>query len=120
MPYKDKEKQKEKNRVYQKAHYQKKKQYYKDKASERQNKIKKEFIEIKSSLKCISCGEDNIACLDFHHLDSSQKEIEVSKAVALGWSIERIKLEINKCIVLCSNCHRKHHAGYSIGNWTVS
>ena len=69
-----------------------------------------EFLnDIKNNSKCCRCGEDHPACLDFHHKDSSKKIIEVSKAVRNGWSLDKIKREIKKCIILCANCHRKLH-----------
>ena len=94
---------------YQKAHYQKKKQYYKDRAEERRQKVRKEFEELKSTLACEKCGENHVACLDFHHKDPTEKDTEVSVAVHRSWGRERIEKEISKCIVLCSNCHRKLH-----------
>ncbi len=109
MPYKDKEVQKTKNREYQKKHYSLNKKYYKDKANEREARIKEDFKKIKSLLKCERCPESHFACLDFHHKNPEEKEISISKAVAMSWSIKRIEKEVNKCIVLCSNCHRKEH-----------
>lgn len=109
MPYKDKEIQKAKNREYQKKHYLSKTQYYKDKAAERRKALKKQFDELKLDLRCESCGESHIACLDFHHLNPEEKDMNVSRAVADGWGLERIKKEIEKCKVLCANCHRKLH-----------
>jgi hypothetical protein len=51
-------------------------------------------------------------CLDFHHADPAEKDIDPAQAVSLkGWSIDRIRAEIAKCAVLCANCHRKAHAG---------
>jgi len=47
--------------------------------------------------------------LDFHHLDPADKVIEVSKMES--WSYARIVKEINKCAVLCKNCHVLVHAG---------
>lgn len=61
------------------------------------------------NLSCIRCGEDHPAVIDFHHRNQSEKEIEVSIAVYRGWSLKRLKEEIAKCDILCSNCHRKHH-----------
>ena len=62
----------------------------------------------KSMCGCKFCGEKTIVCLDFHHLDPSIKEDNLSKMDAV--SIGKIKEEIRKCIVVCSNCHRKLHA----------
>lgn len=63
--------------------------------------------EYKQDLGCQYCGEDCPACLDFHHTDKKNKIANVSTLS----SLRTIKLEIAKCIVACSNCHRKIHAG---------
>jgi hypothetical protein len=66
--------------------------------------------EYKKNLSCSRCVENHPACLDFHHMDGEQKEANISQAIRVkGWSKERILQEIAKCIVLCSNCHRKEH-----------
>ena len=66
--------------------------------------------ELKEQLKCIKCEENHISCLDFHHLDSSQKEFGIAESInRLYYSKEKIINEIKKCIVLCSNCHKKFH-----------
>ena len=109
MPYKDKEKQKEKNREYQKKYYEQNKQYYIDKSAERKRKIREDFNEYKSTLKCSKCGEDHIACLDFHHIDPSEKDFSIYQIKRYVWGKEKIEKELQKCIVLCSNCHRKLH-----------
>ena len=57
---------------------------------------------------CSRCPEKDVACLEFHHRDPTQKDINVS-AFVRRWSIERLSVEIAKCDVLCANCHRKHH-----------
>ena len=62
---------------------------------------------IKTSKGCSYCGETDFACLDFHHM--GEKESEIARAIHNGWSKERLLKEINKCIVICSNCHRKLH-----------
>jgi len=53
------------------------------------------------------CGEGDIRCLEFDHLDPSDKSANINRLVADGLSIERIKEEIEKCRVLCANCHAK-------------
>lgn len=67
------------------------------------------FRELKSRLTCIRCGENHPATLDFHHRDPSSKVAAVSEGVRDGWKRERILAEIEKCDVLCANCHRKEH-----------
>ncbi len=58
---------------------------------------------------CVICGENEPICIDFHHLDPSQKDFEVSSRY--GRSLDSILSELQKCVCLCSNCHRKVHAG---------
>lgn len=72
------------------------------KRRERLNEIKRQFV-------CLVCKESAVECLDFHHLDGTTREASVSNLVYS--SLESILEEIDKCVVLCSNCHRKHHAG---------
>ena len=62
----------------------------------------------KAERGCLQCGESNPACLEFHHRDPAAKEIDVSLTV-VKWRKERILGEIEKCNILCSNCHRKLH-----------
>ena len=58
---------------------------------------------------CSLCDEKESVALDLHHLDSSSKDMNPSSAV--HYSLQRLREEIRKCIVLCANCHRKVHAG---------
>lgn len=81
----------------------------KQNAKERAAKLRKQYDEYKSTLKCKLCEEDHPATLDFHHRDSSAKEKEVADARVHCWSWKRILKEIAKCDVLCANCHRKLH-----------
>lgn len=75
----------------------------------RNNKIKKIEKLRNLKVKCSRCTETHISCLDFHHTDPNIKFGNVSELPAKGWSWERIQAEINKCVILCSNCHRKLH-----------
>jgi hypothetical protein len=54
---------------------------------------------------CVSCGESNPIALEFHH--RSGKDKAVTEMVASGYPVDRIQAEIDKCDVLCANCHRK-------------
>lgn len=65
----------------------------------------------KLSNPCIRCGEGDPAALDFHHHTNESKEFVVSHARRLRSSLKRVQAEMNKCVVLCANCHRKLHAG---------
>lgn len=60
--------------------------------------------------KCIICGFDKYSCsLDFHHLNPAEKD--VAFRTMRFWSLDRIEKEIEKCVLLCKNCHAAHHAG---------
>lgn len=72
-------------------------------------KIMIEYVNSIRQLGCQICNENDPCCIDFHHLDPKQKDFAVSQIG--GRSIEVAKKEIEKCIRVCSNCHRKIHAG---------
>lgn len=67
------------------------------------------FAEILSKLSCTRCDENHPAVLDFHHRDPSEKEGQIGEMLGNLKSKESILKEIDKCDVLCANCHRKHH-----------
>jgi hypothetical protein len=75
----------------------------------RRAEIRQWFEALRATKSCECCGERTPECLQFHHRDRATKLIEVSKAVARAWRKERIRAEIAKCVVLCANCHLKHH-----------
>jgi len=68
------------------------------------------YGELKSTLVCKRCGESHPACLQFHHSDPTKKEISIADAVRRGFGVSRLLAELDKCEVLCANCHAKHHA----------
>jgi hypothetical protein len=55
---------------------------------------------------CVDCGETDPRVLEFDHIHG-RKRMEVSKLIRNGHSIEVIQAEIDKCVVRCSNCHKK-------------
>lgn len=80
-------------------------------ASERRHsKCIKLVNKIKKQYGCSFCGEQEPCCLDFHHKNPKEKHDNVSLYVSRK-NLIKIISEINKCIVVCSNCHRKIHAG---------
>ncbi len=59
--------------------------------------------------KCSRCGYDRcVDALHFHHLDSAKKDPNFRSM--RSWSKERIKKEVENCIVLCANCHAEEHS----------
>ena len=74
----------------------------------KRSKFKLKALEYKGE-KCEICGYDkNISALEFHHLDPEKKEFAVS-IEGYKYSWEKNKQELDKCILVCSNCHRELH-----------
>ena len=71
-------------------------------------KRKQELVYIMGG-KCSLCGYDRcIAALEFHHIDKSQKERQLSSGSCHSWE-EDVK-EVKKCSLVCSNCHKEIEA----------
>lgn len=77
----------------------------------RRRRLKLEFDDyVKTlNLECRDCGEKHPSTLDFHHLDPSTKKNNIAILKWAGTSKKTLLDEVGKCIVLCSNCHRKLH-----------
>lgn len=85
-------------------------EYIKQAVDKRRKKIKSWAIEYKGG-KCSLCGYKRYqGALEFHHLDSFKKDFGLSMA-GLTRSWERTKKELDKCLLVCSNCHKEVHAG---------
>jgi hypothetical protein len=101
---------KERMQAHQRAYYLRNTALVKARAGERTRQLRQWFKDYKATLSCIRCGENHPACLEFHHPDPAKKELEPSRLVQQkGWSRGRILVELQKCHVLCANCHRKTH-----------
>lgn len=79
------------------------------------NQLRKELLRINGTEECSTCGYCG-PCLDFHHIDSSNKSFEISDVMIKNCYIkpghidyERLILEIAKCKILCANCHKSEH-----------
>ncbi len=60
--------------------------------------------------KCKICGYNRCKeALHFHHKDPSKKHFGISSKSS--WGFEKIKPELDKCILVCGNCHSEIHAG---------
>ena len=70
--------------------------------------MKLKAIEYKGG-KCERCGYDkNKDVLEFHHKNPQKKEFSISSNFNRSW--ESLKKELDKCIILCANCHRELHS----------
>ncbi len=83
-------------------------EYLKKAVSLRRKKLKEMAIEYKGG-KCAICGYDKYAgSLSLHHLDPKLKDFGLSvRGLTRSWS--KIQVELDKCILLCLNCHMEIH-----------
>jgi PHP family Zn ribbon phosphoesterase len=74
----------------------------------RRDKLKLLAVEYKGSC-CSICGYNKcVAALEFHHTDPSEKDFGISaKGLTRSW--DKLKEELDKCILVCANCHREIH-----------
>ncbi len=73
---------------------------------ERQQKLKKQAVEYMGG-NCADCGYNRcIAAMEFHHLDPTNKDLSAFGKLV---SFEKLKPELDKCILLCCRCHRERH-----------
>lgn len=71
----------------------------------RKKQERRDIIKEAKSIGCWYCRENDVCCMEFHHLFG--KDGEVSRFL----NPQKIRQEISKYIVVCSNCHKKIHAG---------
>lgn len=75
----------------------------------RSMKRKLEFIEYKGGC-CEMCGyKKNVSALDFHHIDPTTKSFNIDARILANSNYEMVKNEVDKCMLLCANCHREVH-----------
>ena len=94
-------------RTYAKAHYRRNVGYYVAKAKRAkpiaQEKLRRIRREVE--LRCNDCGFAHPSTMEFHHLDPTQKKGVISRIQ----SADKLRIEMEKCVVLCCNCHRIRH-----------
>ena len=86
------------------------KKYLNFRTSELRREVKLECIKYKGG-ECIRCGYNKCpAALIFHHPDPNEKDFGLSSN-GISRSFEKSKSELDKCVLVCSNCHAEiHHA----------
>jgi len=86
----------------------KNKEIYRKYQKQKREIRKQELVNLRGG-KCSKCGYNScIACLDFHHRNPDEKEFEISNSgLLLKWG--RLVKEVEKCDVLCKNCHNEYH-----------
>lgn len=80
----------------------------------RGNDSKKNWVEnYKSENSCQVCREGFEDCLVFHHVNGDEKDALVSRMKRTSYdehTLQDVKDEVDKCVLLCANCHRKVHS----------
>jgi len=105
MTYRDKEARK----AYHKRWYQQHKDEVIARRKKRQLEIRNRFLRYKSTLSCMDCGISHPAVLQFHHRNKDDKSFNISDVIRRANSFKQITSEIEKCDVVCVNCHMKRH-----------
>ena len=86
----------------------KRRKYQRERISRKKERNKQYVVNYLSGKRCEECGEGDIQVLTFDHLDPSSKTSTISKMCVSGCSLDRLVKEINKCRILCCNCHMRH------------
>ena len=96
------------------AHYAKYGDTYRERARLRRAKLKRnnqiELIKYMHDKACAVCSESDIRVLEFDHLNPAEKSFNIARAINDGKPWNVILAEIEKCQILCSNCHKKRTA----------
>jgi hypothetical protein len=80
-----------------------------DRTRRHRERVREMVRNIKVSRGCVDCGENHPACLQFHHRDPAMKLANINRLVITRRSLRHLFDEIDKCDVLCANCHAKRH-----------
>jgi hypothetical protein len=104
------------------SHYKRYKALYIDRAKKRNRRLRLDYqtrmLEYLSDKACLLCDENDIRVLEFDHLVLQEKKFTISQAVRLGYPWDKVIKEIQKCRILCANCHKKRTAAQF--NWYKS
>lgn len=79
--------------------------------------LKEQIDQYKTNIGCQKCGDSRAYILDFHHNDPQEKELTISAHTRR--SFKNLLPEIQKCSVLCANCHREFHYLNSLNGITT-
>lgn len=116
----------EKGREYAKKNYEAIKKYEEEHKENRakiykkyrsKHKLDRQLNKVKAIIykggKCSICGVsyngENGSIFDFHHTDTNTKDFSVSKKLIQPSLTQEVMSELDKCILVCSNCHRQIH-----------
>lgn len=102
---------KETNRVLALQYYHSHKEEQSKKHLDRAHEAKIKAIKLKGE-KCSVCGitynGENASIFDFHHIDPNEKEFNPKRVINSGLTTKALE-ELDKCVLVCANCHRLIH-----------
>ena len=83
-----------------------------ERVAEHRRRVKR-LLLAEAGGRCAACGYDRCeAALQFHHLDPAEKEFHLSLR-GITRSLDRVRAEARKCVVLCATCHAEVEAGFT-------
>lgn len=82
---------------------------YQARATEIRRATREALYKLRADMGCKYCSEANPDCLDFHHRDPAEKKFTVAGRGGC-FKLEDAMVEVNKCDIVCANCHRKIEA----------
>lgn len=80
-----------------------------ERSLQRRKELRRWVREQKEATGCQHCGITDPRVLVFHHRDSAEKKLALVDMVTYGYGKDRLRTEMEKCDVLCANCHRRKH-----------
>jgi hypothetical protein len=83
--------------------------YNTERSLQRRARLRSWVNEQKRASGCRECEEIDPRCLDFHHIDPESKTRAIGEMITYGYGRDSLRAEIEKCVVLCANCHRSEH-----------
>ena len=87
-------------------YYDRNKAVYAAKLKQRKAKIRRTIYDYLCDHYCVDCGETDTVVLDFDHVRGNKK-FNIANAAVKGVSLDTLAVEIEKCDIRCSNCHRR-------------
>lgn len=109
MPYKDPDVRRAKQKEYSRRWYEKNAATHKVGAARNKKKAREKWTRYKSTLACVVCGEDRPSTFDFHHVKRDSSNIKIHRLLGNGRFKKALQEAVEKCVVLCANCHRACH-----------
>lgn len=91
-------------KAYSRQHYKHNPKMYGGKTSQRRTIAQHQMLNYLSNKSCFDCHNTDFRVLEFDHI--SNKKMNVSSMVAGGYAWSTILSEIQKCEIVCANCHR--------------